>query len=106
MLYQGFELMGGGAILTGLVLGAIGVFVIEQEVHRGLRVRVRRRGAHLLRLHARRIRRLRGDADGRGRLRHRGWLLLGVLSRAPASALDRSAPHEAIPEGALATPAE
>jgi AGZA family xanthine/uracil permease-like MFS transporter len=29
-----------------------------------------------------------------------------VLSRAPASALDRSAPHEAIPEGALATPAE
>src|SRR5204862_1922552 len=31
VLYQGLELMGGGAILTGPVLGAIGVFVIERE---------------------------------------------------------------------------
>jgi len=31
VLYHGLEIMGGGAILTGLVLGAIGVFVIERE---------------------------------------------------------------------------
>jgi AGZA family xanthine/uracil permease-like MFS transporter len=29
--YRGLELMGGGAILTGLVLGAIGVFIIEKD---------------------------------------------------------------------------
>ncbi len=31
MLYHGLEVMGGGAILTGLVLGAIAVFVIERK---------------------------------------------------------------------------
>src|SRR5215471_6115038 len=31
VLYHGLELMGGGAILSGLVLGAIGVFVVERE---------------------------------------------------------------------------
>jgi AGZA family xanthine/uracil permease-like MFS transporter len=31
VLYRGLELMGGGAILAGLVLGAIGVCVIERE---------------------------------------------------------------------------
>ena len=31
VLYHGLEVMGGGAILAGLVLGAIGVFVIERE---------------------------------------------------------------------------
>jgi adenine/guanine/hypoxanthine permease len=31
VLYRGLEVMGGGAILTGLVLGAIGVFVIERK---------------------------------------------------------------------------
>ncbi len=31
MLYHGLEIMGGGAILTGLVLGAIGVFIIERQ---------------------------------------------------------------------------
>jgi AGZA family xanthine/uracil permease-like MFS transporter len=31
VLYHGLEVMGGGAILTGLVLAAIGVFVIERE---------------------------------------------------------------------------
>jgi adenine/guanine/hypoxanthine permease len=29
--YHGLELMGGGAILTGLVLGAIGVFIIDKD---------------------------------------------------------------------------
>ena len=31
VLYHGLEIMGGGAILTGLVLGAIGVFIIERQ---------------------------------------------------------------------------
>jgi AGZA family xanthine/uracil permease-like MFS transporter len=31
VLYRGLEVMGGGSILTGLVLGAIGVFVIEKQ---------------------------------------------------------------------------
>jgi adenine/guanine/hypoxanthine permease len=31
VLYHGLEVMGGGAILAGLVLGAIGVFIIERE---------------------------------------------------------------------------
>src|SRR5206468_12666726 len=31
VLYRGFEVLGGGSILTGLVLGAIGVFVIEKK---------------------------------------------------------------------------
>jgi len=31
VLYRGLEVMGGGAILAGLVLGAVGVFVIERQ---------------------------------------------------------------------------
>jgi adenine/guanine/hypoxanthine permease len=31
VLYHGLEIMGGGAILTGLVLGAIGVFIVERK---------------------------------------------------------------------------
>jgi AGZA family xanthine/uracil permease-like MFS transporter len=31
VLYQGLAVLGGGSILTGLVLGAIGVFVIEKK---------------------------------------------------------------------------
>jgi adenine/guanine/hypoxanthine permease len=31
LLYRGLEVMGGGSILAGLVLGAVGVFVIERD---------------------------------------------------------------------------
>jgi AGZA family xanthine/uracil permease-like MFS transporter len=31
VLYHGMEVMGGGSILAGLILGAIGVFVIERD---------------------------------------------------------------------------
>jgi adenine/guanine/hypoxanthine permease len=31
VIYRGLEVLGGGAILAGLILGAIGVFVIERE---------------------------------------------------------------------------
>src|SRR5262249_13704915 len=32
VLYHGLEVLGGGAILSGLVLGAIGVFIVEKKV--------------------------------------------------------------------------
>ena len=31
VLYQGLEVLGGGAILTGLVFGAIGAFIIDKK---------------------------------------------------------------------------
>ena len=31
MLYHGLEVLGGGAILAGLVLGAIGAFIIDKK---------------------------------------------------------------------------
>jgi adenine/guanine/hypoxanthine permease len=31
VLYHGLEIMGGGSIVAGLILGAIGVFVIERD---------------------------------------------------------------------------
>jgi AGZA family xanthine/uracil permease-like MFS transporter len=31
VLYHGLEVLGGGSILSGLVLGAVGVFVIEKQ---------------------------------------------------------------------------
>jgi AGZA family xanthine/uracil permease-like MFS transporter len=31
VLYKGLEVLGGGAILAGLILGAVGVFIIERE---------------------------------------------------------------------------
>jgi adenine/guanine/hypoxanthine permease len=34
VLYHGLEVMGGGSILAGLILGAIGVFVIEREFNK------------------------------------------------------------------------
>ena len=80
VLYHGLEVLGGGAILGGMVLGAIGGVHRRQEVRRGGGLRGGRRGADLLRLHARRGGRLRGDAVGRARLRDGG----GVPVRARA----------------------
>ena len=31
VLYHGLEILGGGAILTGLVLGAIGAFIVDKK---------------------------------------------------------------------------
>ena len=59
VIYHGLEVMGGGAILAGLVLGAIGVFVIERDFLKGLGLRAGRRRHDLFRLHARRSRRHR-----------------------------------------------
>jgi AGZA family xanthine/uracil permease-like MFS transporter len=51
VIYHGLEVMGGGSILAGLVLGAIGVFVIERDF-RNLGLCLRRRCDDLFRLHA------------------------------------------------------
>ena len=50
---QGLKVMGGGSILTGLVLGGDRRLRHRQEVRQGLGVRACRRRADLLRLHAR-----------------------------------------------------
>ncbi len=72
VIYHGLEVMGGGSILGGLILGAIGVFVIERDFVRASAFRARRRGADLFRLHAWRSRRHRRrigrDAGGCARL--------------------------------------
>ncbi|NUS19605.1 MAG: regulator, partial [Mesorhizobium sp.] len=34
VFYQGLEVMGGGSILGGLILGAIGVFIIERDLEK------------------------------------------------------------------------
>ena len=65
VLYQGLEVLAGGAILAGMILGAIAAFVIDREYAEGRGLRGSRRGAHLLRLHAWRNGRLRGHAGGR-----------------------------------------
>jgi AGZA family xanthine/uracil permease-like MFS transporter len=31
VLYHGLEVLGGGAILTGLILGAVGAFIVEKK---------------------------------------------------------------------------
>ena len=54
VLYHGLEIFGAGAILTGLVLAAIAVFVIERKFEMAAVFALGRRGADLLRLHARR----------------------------------------------------
>ena len=71
VLYQGLAVMGGGAIVAGLVLGAIAVFVIEREFYKAAGIRVRRRAADVLRFHARRGDRRSADAVGRGVLSRR-----------------------------------
>ena len=66
VLYQGLAVMGGGAIVGGLVLGAIAVYRHRSRIPQGRGIRAGRRGAHVLRLHARRGDRHRPDAVGRG----------------------------------------
>ena len=74
VLYHGLEVLGAGAILGGMVLGAIGAFIIDRKYAEAAALRGRWRGADLLRLHAWRNGRLRDDADGRARLCDGGGL--------------------------------
>ena len=69
VLYQGLEVLGGGAILTGLDLRRGGGLHHQPRVPGGFRLRGRRCGAHVLRLHARRVGRHCRHAERRHRLR-------------------------------------
>ena len=85
VLYHGLEVLAGGAILVGMVLGAIGAFVVDKRIRRGFGFRRRRRGPHLLRLHARRGGRLRGQPAVATAYALVATLLF-ALSRVPATA--------------------
>jgi len=102
VLYHGMELMGGGAILGGLVLGAIAVFVIERQLHKAaLSAGV---GAALTFFGF-----MHGEAIGVGRtpvvaLAYLtvSLLLLACAKFAPATALEPESEHEphGVPEPA------
>jgi len=106
VLYAGLKVMGGGSILTGLVLAAIGAFVIDKKFLEASGFAVA--GAVLTFFGF-----MHGEAIGIAVTPTVAiaYLIVAVflfgLSRSPASALDRSASHEAMSDGALAaTPAE
>jgi AGZA family xanthine/uracil permease-like MFS transporter len=98
VLYQGLQILGGGSILTGLVLGAIGAFVIDKKF-------VEASGFALAGAVLTFFGFMHGEAVGIAVTPTVAvaYLIVAVflfgLSRAPVSALDKSAPHEAIPEG-------
>src|SRR5271167_1957051 len=102
VIYAGLKVMGGGSILTGLVLAAIGAFVIDKKFIDASPFALA--GAILTFFGF-----MHGEQIGIAVTPTvaTAYLIVAVflfgLSRSPASALDRTAPHEAIPE---ATPAE
>ena len=102
VLYAGIKTMGGGSILTGLVLAAIGAFVIDKKFVNASAFALA--GAVLTFFGL-----MHGEAVGIAvtPVVAVAYLIVAVflfsLSRTPASALDRAAPHEAILE---AVPAE
>jgi adenine/guanine/hypoxanthine permease len=105
VLYAGLATLGGGTILTGLVLGAIGAFVIDKKFMEASAFALA--GAVLTFFGF-----MHGESVGIAvsPTVSIAYLIVAVflfgLSRVPAGALDRTAPHEAIPEGLAATPAE
>ncbi len=71
LLYHGLKVLGSGSILTGLVLGAVGVLVIEKKVEEASAFTLSGAVARLLRLlHGEEIG-FRGSPHGRDRLRDR-----------------------------------
>jgi len=102
VLYKGLEVLGGGTILTGLVLGAIGAYIIDKKF-------VQASGFALAGAVLTFFGFMHGQAVGIGvtPVVAIAYVIVAIflfgLSRTPASALDRTAPHEALPE---ATPAE
>ncbi len=104
VLYKGLEVLGGGSILTGLVLGAIGAFVIDKRFASASAFALA--GAVLTFFGF-----MHGQAVGIAVTPtvSVAYLIVAAflyaLHWAPVSALDRHAPHEAIPEPAL-VPAE
>src|SRR5277367_2049442 len=98
VLYEGLRVMGGGAILSGLVLAAIGVFVVEKKFAEAAGFALA--GAILTFFGF-----MHGESVGIAvtPVLAVAYLIVAIflfgLSRAPASSLDKTAPHEAIPEG-------
>ena len=101
VLYHGLEVMGGGAILAGLVLGAIGVFVIERDFLKASAFALAGAVHDLFRLHARRSRRHRRWA----RRHARGVALAYAVMAAGLFALAKTSPsvdyssHAEVPAG-------
>src|ERR1700677_2012762 len=99
VLYAGLHVMGGGSILTGLVLAAIGAFVIDKKFVNAAAFALA--GAILTFFGF-----MHGEAVGIAvtPVVAIAYLIVAAflysLSYAPASALDRTAPHEALPEPA------
>ena len=102
VLYAGLKVMGGGSILTGLVLAAIGAFVIDKKFVNAAAFALA--GAVLTFFGF-----MHGEAVGIAvtPVVAIAYLIVAVflfgLSRMPADVLEKSASHEAIP---AATPAE
>src|SRR6202167_6030791 len=99
VLYAGLHVMGGGSILTGLVLAAIGAFVIDKKF-------VNAAGFALAGAILTFFGFMHGEAVGIAvtPVVAIAYLIVAaflfLLSYSPASALDRTAPHEALPEPA------
>jgi AGZA family xanthine/uracil permease-like MFS transporter len=99
VLYAGLKVMGGGSILTGLVLAAIGAFIIDKRFVNASAFALA--GAVLTFFGF-----MHGDSLGIAMTPTVaiGYLIVAVflfgLSLSPVSAFDRSAPHEAIAEPA------
>ena len=68
VLYEGLRVMGGGAILSGLVLAAVGVFVIEKKFVEASAFALAGAVLTFFGFMHWRIRWYRGDAGGGGRL--------------------------------------
>jgi len=64
VLYHGLQVLGGGSTLSGLMLGAIAVFVIERKFMKASCFCARRGGSHLFWTDARRKNRHRSVARG------------------------------------------
>jgi AGZA family xanthine/uracil permease-like MFS transporter len=99
VMYAGLKVMGGGSILTGLVLAAIGAFIIDKKFVNASAFALA--GAVLTFFGF-----MHGDSLGIAMTPTVAiaYLIVSVflfgLSLSPASAFDRSAPHEAIAEPA------
>src|SRR5580693_3974489 len=98
VLYQGLSVLGGGSILSGLVLAAIGVFVVDKKFAEASGFALA--GAILTFFGF-----MHGESVGIAvtPVVAIAYLIVAVflfaLSLAPASLLDKTAPHEAIPDG-------
>ncbi len=102
VLYAGLQTLGGGSILTGLVLGAIGAFVIDKKFLEASAFALS--GAVLTFFGF-----MHGELVGVAvsPVVAVAYVIVAAflfgLSRVPVSELDKSAPHEAVPD---AVPAE